>query len=203
MEHPLRDHTRKLFAGALGEGPVSRNAERSVYNWSVQRTREMGSDSSWEARLFRWRYKMRVLNLMEHLKRSKGTLAQRIGTKELEAKNLARYPAEVLDPDGPVSRMQFKLKAKELAYEAEKAKKEDYEGLFKCGRCKGKRTTFYQLQTRSADEPMVRACQIVRFFLKLTRLRPADYVRHLHRLREQVEVLKCKTDSIPCMGAPP
>jgi transcription elongation factor S-II len=154
MEHPLRDHARTLFAGALGEGPVSRNAERSVYNWSVQRTREMGADSSWENRLFRWRYKMKVLNLAAELKRSDGSLAQRISSKELEAKNLARYPAEVLDPDGPVSRTLFKLKAKELAYEAEKAKKEDYEGLFKCGRCKGKKTTYYQMQTRSADEPM-------------------------------------------------
>ena len=28
------------------------------------------------------------------------------------------------------------------------------EGLFTCGKCKSKRTTYYQLQTRSADEPM-------------------------------------------------
>ena len=28
------------------------------------------------------------------------------------------------------------------------------EGLFRCGRCKSKKTTHYQLQTRSADEPM-------------------------------------------------
>ena len=30
----------------------------------------------------------------------------------------------------------------------------NYEGLFKCERCKGKNTSYYQLQTRSADEPM-------------------------------------------------
>ena len=28
------------------------------------------------------------------------------------------------------------------------------EGLFRCSRCKSKKTTHYQLQTRSADEPM-------------------------------------------------
>ena len=28
------------------------------------------------------------------------------------------------------------------------------EGLFTCGKCKSKKTTYYQLQTRSADEPM-------------------------------------------------
>ena len=35
-----------------------------------------------------------------------------------------------------------------------KAAKEHFEGVFKCGRCKSKKTTYYQMQTRSADEPM-------------------------------------------------
>lgn len=26
--------------------------------------------------------------------------------------------------------------------------------MFKCGKCKKRRTTYYQMQTRSADEPM-------------------------------------------------
>jgi DNA-directed RNA polymerase subunit M/transcription elongation factor TFIIS len=31
---------------------------------------------------------------------------------------------------------------------------EEYNGMFTCMRCKSKKTTFYLLQTRSADEPM-------------------------------------------------
>ena len=31
---------------------------------------------------------------------------------------------------------------------------DDYEGIYCCPRCKSKRTTFYQMQVRSADEPM-------------------------------------------------
>lgn len=31
---------------------------------------------------------------------------------------------------------------------------ENYVGLFKCKKCKSYKTTYYQLQTRSADEPM-------------------------------------------------
>lgn len=27
-------------------------------------------------------------------------------------------------------------------------------GMFQCGKCKGSRTTYFQMQTRSADEPM-------------------------------------------------
>jgi transcription elongation factor S-II len=38
--------------------------------------------------------------------------------------------------------------------EAAKMKDEEYTGMFTCARCKSKRTTFYLLQTRAADEPM-------------------------------------------------
>ena len=48
--------------------------------------------------------------------------------------------------DGPKSMKELIEKAK--------AAEEDYEGLFKCGKCKSTKTTYYQMQTRSADEPM-------------------------------------------------
>jgi transcription elongation factor S-II len=38
--------------------------------------------------------------------------------------------------------------------EKNKSKDDDYEGQFKCGKCKSKKTDYYQMQTRSADEPM-------------------------------------------------
>lgn len=174
MEHALRDHSRMLFAKALGVGPTARNAERSVYNWAVQDTRKRGEDSAWENRLFRWRYRMKVLGLVDELKRAPRArpvlvvdglkvtvrveyvpqLVCRLLDKELEAKSLARYSPEVLWPEGPYSKMAFVLKAKDLAMEKAKSREEDYEGLFKCGKCKGKKTTYHQMQTRSADEPM-------------------------------------------------
>jgi DNA-directed RNA polymerase subunit M/transcription elongation factor TFIIS len=82
-------------------------------------------------------------------------LVKRLQRKELDAKNLARYSADVLWPDGPYAKKAFDLKSKELAKEKAKMKEEEYTGMFTCGRCKSKRTTFYLLQTRSADEPMV------------------------------------------------
>jgi transcription elongation factor S-II len=49
----------------------------------------------------------------------------------------------------------FKLKKKELEMETARLKQdEDYTGMFQCGKCKSKKTTYYQMQTRSADEPM-------------------------------------------------
>ena len=62
MEHALREHARRQFATFLGPltGPTVRNAERSIYNWSVQQTKQMNDEPSWDNRLFRWRYKHKL-----------------------------------------------------------------------------------------------------------------------------------------------
>jgi DNA-directed RNA polymerase subunit M/transcription elongation factor TFIIS len=145
-----------------------------VYNWAVQQTRGQEDDPSWENKLFRARYKQKAFGLHRELERGPVVapdlqvvgdrvilklnmvpqLVKRLQSKELDSKNLARYTPDVLWPDGPYAKTAFDLKSKDLAMEAAKAKEEDYSGLFKCGRCKSTKTTYYQMQTRSADEPM-------------------------------------------------
>ena len=178
MEHALRDHARLKFSSILGalNSPVVRNAERSVYNWAVQQTKQMSDEPAWDNRTFRWRYKHKLLHLLAELKRDERVavtlevtgdkvnftwkmapqLVSRLLRKELETKTLARYDPEVLWPDGPRARAAFALKTRDLMMEASRAKEQDYEGQFKCGKCKSTKTTYYQMQTRSADEPMVR-----------------------------------------------
>ena len=176
MEHALRDWARQKFATSLGAitSPTVRNAERSVYNWAVQQTRQSNDSPSWENRHFKWRYKHKVIHLASELSRGERVavtlevqgdrvnftwklvpqLVARLQRKELETKNLSRYAPEVLWPEGPWAQAMYQRKARDLAMEAARAREEDYEGLFKCGRCKGTKTTYYQMQTRSADEPM-------------------------------------------------
>jgi len=203
MEHAIREYARNGFSRALGAGVAARNCERSVYNWAVQVTRDLRDEPSWENRLFRWRYKQKAYGLLRELERgpvvsaevqvvgdgvSLGLsvvpqLVKRIQRKELDTKNLARYPADVLWPEGPYAKQAFALKSKDLAMEAAKAKEEDYSGLFKCGKCKGVKTTYYQMQTRSADEPMVSSLLL---FLVLFALRT-------NALALQTTYVTCKT----------
>ena len=174
MEHPLRDHARKYFVASLGECPAARNCERSVYNWAVQETSRHSDAASWENRLFRWRYRQKMIGLVAELARAPQVtvalnpssdrvrvalkvlpqLVTRLQRKELDPKRIAWYPAEVLWLEGPTSKALFKLRQKELAIEEARAKEQDYNGLFKCRKCKTTKTSYYQMQTRSADEPM-------------------------------------------------
>ena len=81
-------------------------------------------------------------------------LVARIRSKEIDVKKLASYPAEVLWPQGPFAKAIFDNRKSDMQREMRKAQDEDYEGMFKCGKCKSTKTRYYQLQTRSADEPM-------------------------------------------------
>ena len=174
MNHPLREYTKALCAGAVGQGAAAKNAEISILNWTRERVKAHGSDPSWENRMYRQIYKQKVANIAAELGRGPMVaadlklegdrvkldlqvvpqLVRRLQTKQLDAKQLAWYEPDVLWPDGPYSRMMLARRARDLQMEKSKAKEEDYSGLFKCGKCKSTKTTYYQMQTRSADEPM-------------------------------------------------
>jgi transcription elongation factor S-II len=176
MNHPLREYTRQVFANLIAPGPISRNAEISTLNWAVQAARKIDQDASWENPRFRKIYKTKVSWLTTELRRPNhavavstevegdrvrvkldlvNQLAYRLKTKELDVKNLAKYPAEVLWPEGPTAQVMMALKERDNKREQAKAQMDqDYVGQFKCGKCKSVKTTYYQLQTRSADEPM-------------------------------------------------
>lgn len=172
-EHPLRDYARTKFEEYAKFPAVARNMERSLYNSTVKGLREMRNNSyntmrepetlkniefrkslssCWECRMFRLRYKMKLLHLIAELKR--GGLVERMRSGELNLRNISEYGPEMLRPDGLYSQQMMKIKAREMQLEESKKKEENYEGLLKCGKCKSLKTTYYQMQTRSADEPM-------------------------------------------------
>ena len=175
MQHTYRTYASGKFAELFGEGAIARNCERSVLNWTFKKFPK--DEAAWDNKTFRRTYKQKFVNLLAEFKREKSKmvavslvptgdgevklkldivphLACRLQRMTLDSTKLAWDP-EVLDPNGLYSQAMFKLKTKELAMEAAKAKQdEDYAGMFKCGKCKSKKTTYYQMQTRSADEPM-------------------------------------------------
>jgi len=173
MNHPLREYARTTFGKHIGT--LAKNAEISLLNWSVQNARRRGKDASWENPEFRRIYKTKLGWLTTELQRPNyvalttevvddriqvklslaNQLAHRLVVKELDVRQLAKYPAEILWPEGPWAASMFKMRAKELAKEqAQAALDAEYNGMFKCRRCGKNKVTYTQAQTRSADEPM-------------------------------------------------
>ena len=81
---------------------------------------------------------------------------KRIMSGEVKAEEIA-----IMDPKDMLDEA-LRKKRDEMEKDIVDAKRSDFmlanmtvkEGMYTCSRCKGKKTTFYEQQTRSADEPM-------------------------------------------------
>lgn len=142
---PLRLHVRTKFQSLIPE--LGRNMEKSLYNVTGQ---NIGHEN---VQGFREFYKSSFIGIWNSIQRCP-EIIDRIKKGDLKASKIAEYPPDVLEPNGLYAQTKFKLRSKELEIEKNKVNDEDYDGMFVCRKCKSKKTTYYQLQTRSADEPM-------------------------------------------------
>lgn len=130
------------------------NLEKCIFNWSVRVTKQQGDQPSWENPIFKNRYKNKFLNIQFNLQDPENNLVDRIKSEKVKLTDIMWMGPIELNPMGRYARTREKLRIDELHRVALNTTDENYEGLFKCNKCKSKKTTYYQMQTRSADEPM-------------------------------------------------
>ena len=146
MNSALREHVRSKFCELIPE--LGRNMEKSLYNSVGQ------AISNTHTAYFSSVYKSKFMGLMKNIERNPSIIS-RIKSGELKSSKFADYPPDVLEPNGLFSQKKVELYKKALEREKAKAESDNsYVGLLKCGKCKSVKTTYYQMQTRSADEPM-------------------------------------------------
>ncbi len=130
------------------------NIEKGIFNWTIKETKKLSQIPAWEDKAFTERYKRKYLSIRFNLENKETHLVERIKKGEVKTITLASQPPEILHPSGPVATTIQELKVKELKKELAKNKEENFTGIFQCLKCRKWKTTYYQLQTRSADEPM-------------------------------------------------
>jgi len=134
---------------------IIKNLEINTYNWAHRRTLEVGDCPAADNRKHIQRYKQKFLSIMYNLKNSPD-LKDRILSGEFKTTMVINASPQGLWKDGPYAKMSEKIAIQEMKkqHASNYMHDKDYKGLFKCGKCRGYKTTFYQMQTRSADEPM-------------------------------------------------
>ena len=81
---------------------------------------------------------------------NKGKLLKNLQDGEINPNTLAFMTHQEMDPDHWKDLIDKKRKRDENKYNNTKQASTD---MFTCKKCKSKRCTYYELQTRSADEP--------------------------------------------------
>jgi DNA-directed RNA polymerase subunit M/transcription elongation factor TFIIS len=127
--------------------------EKGVYNKSIQESRNKGIERNWDSKPFRNIYIKNSLKIIRNLINSKNSekLIQKIKFNVITPQELVNLSHEELYPE---IWEDILLKNKKKMDSLQNNSVQKGTSMFKCGKCKERNCTYFQLQTRSADEPM-------------------------------------------------
>jgi hypothetical protein len=151
-----RTHVVEKIVELVGEENInlSKNIEKSIFNWSIKHCKSMGEIPAWENRLFTSAYKRKYMSIIFNLREPRSQLVERLKSGEVKTKDIAGLKPEVLWPTGPYAVALKEKEYKEMVKDKNRGIDKDFKGAFQCAKCRSWKTTYYQMQTRSADEPM-------------------------------------------------
>jgi len=125
------------------------NIERSIYNYTIKEANERDTICRWDNPFFVLIYTSRLKTILYNLKTT--DLIERINNKELKSYEVGTLNHQEMD----TSRWKVMLEQKRKRDKSKTQLSVNVDdGAFKCMKCGSEKTTYYQLQTRSADEPM-------------------------------------------------
>ncbi len=129
--------------------------ENEIYQATLEDAKKKHIFAHWDNKLFEEIYIQRQLKLFSNLHPSspvgnKGLL-ERLRHKGIPLNTLARMSDIDLYPENWERLRELQDIREQKWLEGNTSRKTDQ---FKCGRCGGRECTYYELQTRSADEPM-------------------------------------------------
>jgi transcription elongation factor S-II len=157
MENPTRQFVLTRLSTLL-EIPetdtICINLEKSILNYASDRATDLREEPAWDNEQVYKHIQTQVSSVGSTISKNSPVLKGWILDKKVKSKDVIEMRPEDLWPDGPYAKKIEEKIHKDLrkAYLAQEIK--NTEGFFTCGRCKSKKTSYYQLQTRSADEPM-------------------------------------------------
>ena len=126
------------------------NMEKSLYNTSIKEAGERDIVKKWDNPSFVQLYTDRLRSIYINLKQS-DEFRQRLINKEIKAQDIGEMTHQDMAP----ARWQKLIEEKKIRDENKYTPKlEASTDNFTCRKCKSKKCSYYQLQTRSGDEPM-------------------------------------------------
>ena len=134
---------------------ITRKVEKSIYNYVIGVAKEKNIQRRWSNTTFKNLYHSKVISIYSNLKESsyiqnKGFL-KKLKDGSILADNIGTLSVYDIYPDNWKELLNAKSKRDKIKYEL---KPEAMTNLFKCHKCGSRETSYYEVQTRSADEPM-------------------------------------------------
>ena len=150
IENPkeFRSNIRNKIEKILLDNTKSINLEIGIYNYALKEATSQKILKKWDNVYFVLLYLDRLRSIYINLKNDK--LLNQIKKNEITVQTLAFMTHQEMDSDLWKDLIEQKVKRDANKYTSKVQASTD---MFTCRKCKSKRCTYYELQTRSADEP--------------------------------------------------
>ena len=134
---------------------LSRKIEQSIYNYIISISKERNIQKKWSNPIFNNLYQSKIISIYSNLKSDSyiknNQLLNNIINKKIKPEDIGKLSVYDIFPDNWKELLNIKSKRDKIKYEL---KPEAMTNLFKCRKCGSRETSYYEVQTRSADEPM-------------------------------------------------
>lgn len=144
----FRTNVRQKLDNIIQNETNSRNLEKGIFNYTLKEADRRKIVKKWDNKLFVQIYVDHLRSIMTNLK---GDVLQQINDGSIKAHVVAFMTHQELLPDRWDEMIKAKIIRDKNKFETTISASTD---TFTCRKCKGNQCTYYQLQTRSSDEPM-------------------------------------------------
>lgn len=144
----FRNNVSQKFNLLFDDELLSKNMEKGIFNFAIKEAKVRKIIKKWENPHFSQLYVDRFRTLYLNLKNDE--LLNQIKNKDLAPQTFAFMTHQEMNPQHWRSLIEQKIKRDANKFTNNIQASTD---MFTCKKCKSKRCTYYELQTRSADEP--------------------------------------------------
>jgi len=146
----FRTNIRTKLCEKIGDqyAKISSNLEKAIFNYAIKEATQKKIIKKWENPYFKQLYVDRLRSILNNLKNTE--ILEQLRTEELKPQILAFMTHQEMNPERWSALIQQKIKRDASKFTTNIEASTD---MFTCKKCKSKKCTYYELQTRSADEP--------------------------------------------------
>ena len=151
----VRNKHVNIINNELNNEHLSRNIEKQLYNVCIKQAKEKCMIRKWTNVIFKELYISKIRSFYSNL--SNNSYIHNINFKDkivngiIKVDDISKLSVYDIYPENWTELLDKKIKRDKLKYEMKPQAMTDQ---FKCRKCNSRSCSYYEVQTRSADEPM-------------------------------------------------
>ena len=151
----IRFSVVKIFEKEIGDKILSLKIEKGIYNYVIKKSKEKNIKRFWSNKIFEEFYLTKIRSIYSNIKKDSyignKDFIDRIKKGKIDPEKICYLNVYDIFPENWKELLDLRIKRDKLKYDI---KPEAMTDVFKCRKCGSRSCSYYEIQTRSADEPM-------------------------------------------------